>query len=271
MRFRDSINSYSVRTGVKPLLRRMLGQSPPPVELLSLHVPKAAGTSFRGVLQAVYGENAVWSDYGQYVEDPELLFRKDPDLARRIALDRLHGLDGRVRVIHGHFPLGKYGLLPPGVKRITWLRHPLARLASHYYFWLTTDRHGNPVHDQLLDQNLSLIQFARLPAMRDFMLGNLFQGADLVDLDFIGMQEYYDEDLADLALLMGWGGYPAVRRNTGRLSGYDQRLAQLAEDGELIAELVDLNRGDMELYRRVAGAKGRQAPDNPWLTAPERR
>lgn len=69
------------------VVRRLLGQISPPVELISLHVPKAAGTSFRSVLRAVYGEHAVWADYGQYVEDPHVLFRKDPELAGRLALD----------------------------------------------------------------------------------------------------------------------------------------------------------------------------------------
>lgn len=264
MTLKHSIESMSLQRGARRLVRQILGQDPPAVELISLHVPKAAGTSFRKVLRAVYGEKAVWADYGQFVEDPDAFYRKDPDRARRVALNSLGGLPGGVKVVHGHFPLGKYALLPHGVTRITWLRHPVARLASHYYFWLTTERHGNPVHDLLLERNLSLAEFARLPQMRDFMLNNLFQGEDLDSLKFIGMQEYYEEDLAEVAWLLDWPDYPKVRRNDGRLENYDQRLAELAADDALVAELVELNKADMAMYRRIAAAKGRRVPDNPW-------
>ncbi|MCX7414721.1 MAG: hypothetical protein NTW36_14940 [Planctomycetia bacterium] len=37
------------------------------IEIVSVHVPKTAGMSFRRVLDAVYGEDAVFADNGEYM------------------------------------------------------------------------------------------------------------------------------------------------------------------------------------------------------------
>ncbi len=240
-------------------------QPAPRVELISVHVLKAAGASFRRALAEHYGPEAVFGDYAEFMEDPRSLCHLDPELAQRRAVGLVAGLPPRTTVIHGHFPADKYLLACPEAKRVIWLRHPVARLVSHYYFWLTSDRHGNLIHDHMLEHELDLPRFARLPVMRDFVSNNILKSMTIDDFDFVGLQERYPSDLARLATALGWPERPAARAdNKGRLPGYAQRLARLASDDDLIKQLARLNQRDMELSGRLARSRNLPAPLNPF-------
>lgn len=142
------------------------------VELISVHVPKCAGTSFLESLTEAYGPDRVLRDYGDRPIDPTSPMNLDPEgffsQARRSAAERL----APYSVVHGHFNLRKYD----GVRalRATFLREPIDRLISHYYYWQNTPPNGHTLHQYVLTQALSLIEFARLPMIRSFYAGVFF-------------------------------------------------------------------------------------------------
>lgn len=91
-------------------------------ELLSIHIPKTAGRTFREILKSQYGVNGVLS------LDHYYLTKQNEQLAD-------HPTD-RYPVIHGHLPyrqISKVAL--PSSKYITWLRHPVDRVISNYYHY----------------------------------------------------------------------------------------------------------------------------------------
>ena len=161
--------------------------------ILSVHVPKTAGSTFRFLLERLYGPGLAL-DYGVYG-------------------DPVGSLDG-VRVIHGHFPVRRYLERYPGARVVTWLRDPVDRIASYYGYWLRNpDTEGNPNHRRMLDEKMSIVEFAEMEAIRDEVATVYFEAFDFADAWFVGLTEHFDEDLADLSRLLGWPSLTAPPRN----------------------------------------------------------
>src|SRR5437588_8173170 len=106
------------------------------IEVVSIHVPKAGGTSLVRSIIAAYGPTAVRLDYEDDPSDPCCSFNLDPDGC--CERTRLVPFDPTVRVVHGHLPAAKYAHLPDAL-RITFLRDPITNLISIHRFWQTYD------------------------------------------------------------------------------------------------------------------------------------
>ncbi|MGB3513307.1 MAG: sulfotransferase family 2 domain-containing protein, partial [Microcoleaceae cyanobacterium] len=121
------------------------------IEIISVHVPKTAGTTFRDVLEQVYGVAGICVD--NQLQYPTI--------------------KPQFRVIHGHFPMIKYEGKFPQAKRIIWLRNPVERLISQYFYWKNLPLENNPFNDPhhklVIEQNLSIVEFAEMPEMRNLM------------------------------------------------------------------------------------------------------
>lgn len=98
------------------------------VELVSIHIPKTAGTSFRNILKQMYGEQQVIRI------DITLPSEKTPFSSVQPSTERL---PDEVRIIHGHFRFPDIAALyhlDPDVPVITWLRDPVERVISNYFY-----------------------------------------------------------------------------------------------------------------------------------------
>ncbi|HZV08831.1 MAG TPA: hypothetical protein VFF94_03700, partial [Novosphingobium sp.] len=202
------------------------------LELISLHVPKCAGSSLRAALAAAYagaGEGAFWADYADRPGNPASAFQLDP-AGYHAAMAGWAPPVG-ARAVHGHFHPGKYRRHGAGALKAVFLRHPVSRLISHYRFWQALPRHGHLLHDYMLDTGLDMEGFARLPLQRHFYTGLYLRDVDMGWFDFIGLQEHYAGDVARLAALLG---RPLALRhdNAGALPPQ--------EDPALIARLEDI-------------------------------
>lgn len=221
------------------------------VELISLHVPKCAGTSLRTALQAAYGADAVYLDYADRPIDPAAPMNLDPD--GFVAGFRRHGypfLEGK-RVVHGHFHAGKYAHLQAR-RRATFLRHPVDRLISHFEFWRTLPPHGHALHQYVLDSGIDVIRFARLPMMRFFYSRAFFGGVDMHAFDLIGSVEGMDRDVRALADLIGHPLLVAVE-NAGMRGQPSPPPSVLPGDGALRDILAGILGDDIAFYERWAG------------------
>lgn len=202
-------------------------------DLISVHIPKTAGTAFRHVLIEVYGYAGVLEDY-------------PPDRIQQLE----QPIPPEVKVIHGHFAADKYQTLFPEAKKIVWLRHPLFRLISEYFFAKTINDRANAIHAQLLEKNLGILEFAQIPQMRNF-LSQKIAGVQLEKFDFVGIQEFYREDLAALKQFLGWQNFQPTVKNSNQYPAYYQCLQEIIGDRTLINELAKLNAEDLELYDRA--------------------
>ena len=98
--------------------------------LISVHFPKAGGSALRSELVAAFGEASILHDYDCDPVDPinPLWMDRDRFMRRRPRGVSPYG------VVHGHFPIIKYDLLPKAC-RIVMLREPVENLISIHYFW----------------------------------------------------------------------------------------------------------------------------------------
>ena len=217
------------------------------IELISVHIPKTAGTAFRHVLTDIYGLNGVLGDY-----PPDCIHRPEKTIDREI------------KVIHGHFEPSKYRGYFTTAKRIVWLRHPLFRLISEYFFAKTINDRNNVIHAQLLDGNLSILEFARIGQMKNF-LSQKIKGMELAQFDFVGIQEFYLQDLIDLKNIMGWRNFEPIVKNHNRYPQYQKCLQEILNDATLVDALAKLNREDLELYREALHIRAKRRQESPLI------
>ncbi len=227
--------------------------------LVSLHLPKTAGTSFAETLRSASG--------GGYRDDYADVPMQYPAWQRRLhAMRGGLALRGRVpddaRCIHGHFLALKYrialGARP--ARWITWMRDPVQRLASHYAFW-RRDYDGSdptqPLRNRVLREDWSFERFALGPELRNVYRQYLW-GFDPERFDFIGITEHYQADLERLARRLGWETVAAaalVNPERGE-AGYDI-------DPALAERIRRYHAADVGLYRWALARREGMAGQGP--------
>jgi len=146
--------------------------------LISVHIPKCGGTSFRAILQGIYRER-LWLNYGAMFSPAEVR----TDLIPR-----------DTACIHGHFLADTFDQLVPQPRLITWLRHPVERVVSNYYhFWHHPDRRDACCRE-LMDRGLSLEEFAELDWMRNEAT-RYMANKPVEAFAFVGIMERFDESV----------------------------------------------------------------------------
>lgn len=202
------------------------------VDIISIHIGKTAGTAFRRVLSQVLGqENVLW-DYAPYPYQPPA------------------PLADNIRAIHGHIPARKYIEHFPDAKWIVWLRHPVFRLISEYFFaQIYKDTH-NPLHVELVEKKLGLLEFAEQPSAQNIQSRQV-KGKALSEFYFVGVQEFYAEDLAELKENIGWPEFEVTAENTNPHPSYYQDLQEIVSEPSLTKQLAVWNQEDMELYQEA--------------------
>jgi hypothetical protein len=220
------------------------------VEVISVHVPKCAGASLFRIFQAAYGSEHIYRDYVDRPVDPTSPMNLDREaFFQRAATAGFGFLDGK-RIVHGHFNIRKY----EGVRarlRVTFLRDPVERTISHYYFWQTLPRSGHVLHDYVLDHRLSLADFARLPLIRDFYSLVFFGGVAMEQFDFIGFHNRLEHDFVALLTLLGLDRRPLPIENANSSAAYRSERERVSQDHALLHSLRDALSGDIAFYDKI--------------------
>lgn len=233
--------------------------SPAAPLLISVHLPKTAGTSFARTLRAHYGPRLV-EDYAML---PMQLPRGVRELrALRAGLAGASRLPADVQAIHGHFLPVKYRLALRGrrVRWITWLRDPVQRLLSHYHYWMRDyagDDPAQPLRNRMLAERWSLERFCLGPELRNVYRQYLW-GFDPARLAFIGITEHYPEDL-------GWFAQHCLGREAAAASALvnPDRDGNYPVASSLRARIERHHAADMALYRWALAMRETRLPGQP--------
>ena len=209
------------------------------IEIISIHVPRTAGTAFKDVIRQVYSSEEIFFDYPH---------------KGRIRNRMLTKQKPEVKIIHGHFPAPKYNQKFPGAKKIIWLRNPIKRLVSLYFFWkswqilLANDQEylGNSK-----DTNLSFIEFAEKPEMQNLIKLNFLQNEQLKDFYFVGIQEFFSEDLYELKVMLDWSEYELEAPNTNPYLEYKLLIKEVLSNQEIVGKISAINHEDIEIYQEA--------------------
>lgn len=223
------------------------------LELISMHIPKTAGTSFQKILEAQYPNKALLRldfEFSRTNENvPLLIARNDTD--QRFLDQLIHSgkLPDHVKAIHGHFTLPDIQQLltfSPNVRLITWIREPLERVVSNYNYLSEVLR--TEIQDKLLAQRLmkrlkrSVFEYASLPV--NVKKYQVYLGGQKLDaFDFVGLTDFFDQDVADLAKMMHWKTPKSIHVNK---TTYKSSSAMSAFEHETLSKLY---RPEIEIYQ----------------------
>lgn len=211
-------------------------------EILHVHIPKAAGTAFDAVLAQVYGEEQVERDLS--ADTPRSL-RGDPDAWRARMQAEVAPRTSWPRVITGHFALRRYERFRSSAFTIVWLREPAARLLSQYFYWRSqwsTYGLGAAWARAFPPEQIMEVKW---PSNR--VTDRFLRGYGLDAFDFVGIQEHFAEDVADLGRILGWPPVEIPSHNRNAASEY----LEFRPSEELLREIREANQADVELYERA--------------------
>ena len=213
-------------------------------EIIAVHIPKAAGESFRAVLESVYGEDDVELDLNDQVPDDAGSLHRDFDAWNRETRAAVERRTSWRKVVTGHFPLWKYERFRGSAFTIVWLREPVARLISMYFYLRQKPRRdgGALARGATPVERLMEVEWPSNPYTERFL-----RGYDLEDVDFVGIQEHFAEDVADLGGMLGWPpvDIPVSNRTT------TPEYLSFRPSEELVRRIRAVNQADIELYERA--------------------
>ncbi|MDT8318412.1 MAG: sulfotransferase domain-containing protein [bacterium] len=237
--------------------------------IISVHMPKTAGMSFQAILEEHFGEtflrdnvylrdakSRLTSEYErnlfaikQSLKNGKYGIRKwDYERTYRRKLISYLFDKREVNVVHGHLMPVKYLLLSArqDIKFVTWLRNPVDRVVSNYYYWKKTYKVGrsHALHSRIVEENWSLEQFCFSPEMRNVYYQYLW-GFPKENFDFIGITEFFEEDLNYFSgKYLGGDKLQTTRVNVG-----ESRNGKYDLDPEFRRKLELHHSLDMDLYR----------------------
>ena len=215
--------------------------------LISLHLPKTGGNSFLQALEAAFGPG-LKQDYAD-------MSRIQAYLAGELAPESLAQAQSDIlapgmRCIHGHFLPAKYLPLQRDheVRFVTWLRDPVERLVSHYYFFRRSydPNTAGPLFRRIIEEGWSLERFCLSEEYRNLYSRYLWH-FPYEAFDFIGLIEAYDEDLEYFSSRFLGRKLEALRLNAATDSERNERKI----DPGLRREIEDFHAQDVSLYRRA--------------------
>lgn len=166
--------------------------------ILSVHVPKTAGTTLLQLLKRAIGSDAVFADYADDPCDPASPRNLDPERYFSNPIIPPQGF----KAVHGHFHISKYSKLPHAF-RMTFLRDPVDTILSIHTFWQTLGYGHNALHDYFLKNKLNVFETARLPLLRYMLSRNYFGNVNMMTFDFIGRYEIFTKDMEVLSSKLG--------------------------------------------------------------------
>jgi hypothetical protein len=213
--------------------------------LVSVHIPKTAGTSLmseikRGVFGNYIFDNVDRPTSMRLQYKVRRLFTRLKVRKNRERLLQEYG------VIHGHFLVRKYVFLYPFANYLTFMREPVSRVLSHYYYFKhiasknPTSVSRNPDIMRVARGDIDLVEFARL-----YSMVNLYQlfvgGLPLDKFTLIGITERYTESIALLNHIFNTAIEPRHEHRTD----YTQYAAEYTE---FLPELRAANRENFRIY-----------------------
>ena len=237
------VNVARRRFGRHTGTRGVIGQRESQQLIISVHLPRTAGTNFGKALRRHFRTRLLrdYSDFPINTPQPQRNLA-----ALGASLRNANGDFPNVECIHGHFLPIKYLLTmhKRQVVFVTWMRNPVERVLSHYYYWKKTySPRSAPLHRRVVEEDWSIERFCLGPEVRNLYCQFLW-GFPLDYFDFIGVTEFYENDLAYFSQHC-LGAYTRAKRLNVRTNGAYQI------DGSFRDEIEAFHQRDMDLYRKA--------------------
>lgn len=166
------------------------------LSLISIHIPKTAGTNFTETLKLIYGKR-IHKDYGT---------ERDMTAARLCAPEILAdtaSFRSEFDVIHGHYHYLKYKAVFPDVPVLATLRHPVGRVVSQYRHIALHGERKVERHRLIMDGEMDVVKFSRFR-----FIGNAqsvyLEGIAVDDLAHAIIQEHFTQTVVRFCAAVGF-------------------------------------------------------------------
>lgn len=226
--------------------------------LIFLHIPKTAGSTFSSILAHLYPERI----YSSYDFAKATQFQSIPESQRT-----------EIALLQGHFAYGIHNYIPHSSQYITFLRNPVERIVSFYYYILRqTDIY---LYDIVVNGKMPLAEFVNSsisPEISNLQVkmiaghsqedGNLPEKVNSASLevakkrlakDFaaFGLTERFDESLLLFSHKLHW---PAGSQNLAysTLNRDPTRESRTEVTPQVVDDIRRNNVLDMQLYEYAA-------------------
>ena len=216
--------------------------------IISLHIYKTAGSTFLAIIDR------------QYRKD-EIIYANIVGIDNTIALLEHETAEQKkkIKIVHGHFGFGWHRFFQNSVQYITFLRNPVERLISDYYY-NKTFKGG---HNHLYASRMTLEEYILCDEIINvdngqtrFVSGDfttpygkcsdvmLQQAIDNIEdrFAFVGLTERFDETLVLCRHYLGWKNlyYEQMNVTKNKEKKKDERIAAL---------IAERNQIDIQLYK----------------------
>jgi hypothetical protein len=209
--------------------------------IVSVHIRKSGGSSFRKELQTFYSKELLL-DYGDEIGS-SFMSSKIKRLKSKLKIyNKRIDIAKHYKVIHGHFYADKYDKLPCELNFVTFLRHPVDRVLSNYYYLQRNPERKNPDARLIHKFNYTLEQYIAHADARNVQ-HQFLNGKNLEEFSFVGITEKYAESILLFNKIFGanLGNEANENVNPDLKDGYDIST-------ELYGMILELNKMDYKLY-----------------------
>jgi hypothetical protein len=207
--------------------------------LLSMHIPKTAGTSFRLALQQRLGKSVLIAYRGQVRGDRTIVQFNGRLLERldepsRVTLAEYCETND-VRCIHGHFTLQLLCDVFPEAQSITFMRDPIKRIVSAYnHVFVVAPQTEGMTFEKFIQRDRAHNLYEQLGVLEC-----------LDSLAFIGITEQYERSLRLLERMFPeLGSLDYEEANVSQ----QKRFTEKDVTPDMRAHLRELNDADFEIY-----------------------
>jgi SAM-dependent methyltransferase len=202
-----------------------------PSQVVSIHFPKAGGSSLHTQLAGLLGDDLVYD----WTHDP-----------LTPAGAEVGTFPAGKRIVHGHFRAQRYA--SANAYWMTFLRHPVDNLISIYFYWKSLHVPGHDLHARFLREKPSVVDFALFQGIQRLLSETYFGNFDMGRLDFIGFHETRDVDIRRLGAVLN---LPLDTSHYVNKTADTIERSDVMQDPSIRRQLNDVLSQDVTLYERL--------------------